>query len=101
MRGTERNGWAQFKLRVICLMQGPLSGDGGNYQDRFKPGELLADAAAWAEAEGEVGEAGTVGGGVGESLRIEAEWFWPESLVGMHDPLAHEDDGAGRELVTA
>src|SRR5687767_4686246 len=100
MRWTEGDCGAQPQWSVIFLIQRPFLSDGGQYQDRFQPRERLADAAARAEAKWEIGQTRAVlGMRIGEALRIEAERIRPKERVSVHHPLAHEDDGAGNDLV--
>src|SRR3954467_6282807 len=102
MRGTQSDGGLQRKRFVIFLIERAFLRDGGEDENRFQPCEVFADAAARAEAEGEIGESGTVGaGGMFPPLRIEAERIRPETWIAVHDPLAHEHDCAGLEFVTA
>ena len=65
-------------------------------------GEGASDAAARAAAEGEVGEGRAGGGARGhEAVGIEPLGLLPAGRVAMGDVRAHEDQGAGRDLVAA
>jgi hypothetical protein len=83
--------------------EAPVTGDGGEGEDAFHPGQAFADALAATGGEGEEGEAGArlVGFAVGwrEALRVEAEWIGEEARVAVDDELRDEEDGFTRDGV--
>src|SRR5881394_93802 len=99
MRWAERDQWSKSQLSVIYLIEGPFLRDGGQHQHAFEPREGFADAAARAETKREISEARTVIRCGSPALGIEFQWLGPESSVAVHDPLAHEDDGAGTDVI--
>lgn len=75
--------------------------DRGQEQRCLHQCERVADAEPRAGPEGEVGAAGQpLGQAVGPAVRIEALRVLEVAPVAVHDPLTHQDDRAGRDVVS-
>src|SRR5215207_7607598 len=82
--------------------QAPAARERGEDEHGLHPREALADAAALAAAEGEVGELRPRRLCLRrEALGVEALGLRPEARVAVHHVLADEDERAARDEVAA
>src|SRR5215831_9090358 len=80
----------------------PFLRDRGENQDSFHPRETFSDATAGATTEREIRELRSRCASFRRpAVRIKTKWIGEVSGVVMHDILAHQQNGPGRDRVAA